>query len=223
MIEYAQKVTHYLPALQNAGVSRVLCVVNGDAAAAAKLAEMVGLPAQVELLADPAGEAGRDFGVSRGWRPDDDEMSPYVKLLGMLVGLGARDTLPSVIAGYIGNPRGTAGWIQSALAQGQRAGRWPDMALDVDEAGAVRRNSFDELPLVGGWGRRPLELATLRLQTMLGISLANWGELQPTDGRCLTQLGGVVAVAPDGRTAYEYRDTGICAVADFEEILKALA
>ena len=39
---------------------------------------------------------------------------------------------------------------------------------------------------------RPLELATLRLQTMLGVSLANWDELQPVDDRCLTQLGGLV-------------------------------
>ena len=78
-------------------------------------------------------------------------LSPYVKLLGMLVGLGAGNTLPSVITGYLGNPNGKRGWIEQALAQGQRAGRWPDLALDLDESGAVTRNAFDELPLVGGW------------------------------------------------------------------------
>eukprot|EP00966_Prymnesium_polylepis_P313268 7238663-Prymnesium_polylepis.1 len=82
----------------------------------------------------------------------------------MLVGLGAGGTLPSVITGYIGNPWGKAGWIEAALAQGQAAGRWPGMALDLGADGAVERNAFTELPLVGGWGRRPLELATLRLQ-----------------------------------------------------------
>ena len=41
----------------------------------------------------------------------------------------------------------------------------------LDAAGNVVSNKFTELPVVGGWGRRPLELATLRLQNMLGISL----------------------------------------------------
>merc|ERR1719353_328772 len=181
MIEYAQRLTHYLPALQSNGVSRVLCVVNGSPKSCELLAELVGLPSEVELLSDEEGVAGRAFGVSRGWLPDMDKLelgetevplSPYVKLLGMLVGLGAGNTLPSVITGYLGNPNGKRGWIEQALAQGQKAGRWPNIALDLDESGAVTRNAFDELPLVGGWGRRPLELATLRLQTMLGVSLA---------------------------------------------------
>ena len=127
-----------------------------------------------------------------------------------------------MITGYIGNPSGKHEWIEHALAQGQRAGRWPNVALDLDAAtGAVTRNAFDELPLVGGWGRRPLELATLRLQTMLGVSLARWDELQPTDERCLTQLGGLVVVR-DGSVIYEWRDNGICAVADFEQLYEAL-
>ena len=55
--------------------------------------------------------------------------SPYVTLLGMLVGLGAWNTLPSVITGYLGNPSGKNGWIAQALAQkprlhGERIGLW---------------------------------------------------------------------------------------------------
>lgn len=221
MIEYGQRLRHYLPALKAKGVSRVLCVINGKPSSCKKLADLLDLPAEVELLSDEKGETGRAFGVGRGWLPDADA-PPYLKLFGMLLGLGASRTLPSVITGYIGNPWGANGWIQSALAQGQKAGRWPDMALDVDGTGRVTRNAFDELPLVGGWGRRPLELATLRLQTMLGVSLSNWEELQPTDDRCLTQLGGLVAVSPSGELLYEYRDEGICNVCDFEELLKAL-
>lgn len=231
MIEYGQRCRHYLPRLKDAGVGRVLCVVNGKPSSCTKLASLLDLPAEIELLSDEAGEAGREFGVARGWLPDTDSfevagtevpISPYAKLLGMLVGLGAGNTLPSVITGYLGNPSGVHGWIESALAQGQRQGRWPAMALDLGADGGVTRNAFDELPVVGEWGRRPLELATLRLQTMLGVSLANWEELQPTDERCLTQLGGLVAVR-DGEVVYEYRDDGICAVADFEQLLKALA
>jgi len=232
MIEYAQKLTHYLPELREKGVDRVLCVANGQPSSCGLLADLVGLPSDVELLADEAGEAGRAFGVSRGWLPETSEiavgdelkvpLSPYAKLFGMLVGLGAWNTLPSVITGYIGNPGGKNGWIEKALAQGQVAGRWPDIALDVEAgSGRVTRNAFDELPLVGGWGRRPLELATLRLQTMIGVSLARWEELQPTDDRCLTQLGGLLCVR-DGATLYEYRDNGICATCDFEKLVEAL-
>ena len=231
MIEYSQKVRHYLPALKDKGVSRVLCVVNGKSSSCELLADLVGIPDDVELLADESGEAGRAFGVERGWLPDQDEvevfgqsipMSPYAKLLGMLVGLGAGNTLPSVVTGYLGNPGGVHGWIEDATAYGQTKGRWPDMALQLDAAGSVERNSFNELPVVGGWGRRPLELATLRLQTMLGVSLAKWDELQPVDDRCLTQLGGLVAVR-DGKVVYEWKDNGICAVAHFEDLLEALA
>ena len=84
---------------------------------------------------------------------------------------------------------------------GQRRGRWPG-PLELDDAGTVGTNPFSELPLVGDWGRRPLELATLRLQTMLGVSLAEWEKLKPADDnlKVLTQLGGcaVVATMPPG-------------------------
>ena len=77
---------------------RVLCVVNGKPSSCTLLAETIGLPSEVELLADEAGDAGRAFGVCRGWKPDDGSLSPYAKLFGMLVGLGAWRTLPSVIS-----------------------------------------------------------------------------------------------------------------------------
>jgi len=223
MIEYAQQLTHYVPALKEAGVTKITCVVNGAPAGCQKLADLVGIPDDVVLLSDPTGEAGRDFGVSRGWMPDDATVPAYGKLFGMLLGLGASNTLPSVITGYLGNPDGERGWIESALAQGKGAGRWPgETVIETDGAGTVTRNAFDELPVVSSWGRRPLELATLRLQTMLGVSLEHWSELQVgVDDRCLTQLGGLVAVR-DNKVLFEYRDGGICNVASFEKLLQAL-
>jgi len=119
MIEYAQRLTFYLPKLRAKGITRVLCAVNGKPSSCNLLSELVGLPDDVELLADEQGVAGRAFGVCRGWRPDDDGLSPYIKLFGMLLGLGAWRTLPSVITGYLGNPSGKNGWIEAALAQGQ--------------------------------------------------------------------------------------------------------
>ncbi len=47
-----------------------------------------------------------------------------------------------------------------------------------------------------------MELATLRLQNMLGISLKEWRALRPTEeglrAGVLTQLGGCVVVASKG-------------------------
>ena len=40
-------------------------------------------------------------------------------------------------------------------------------------------NKFKELPWVGTWERRPLELVTLRLQIMLDISIKSWKDLAP--------------------------------------------
>jgi hypothetical protein len=47
-----------------------------------------------------------------------------------------------VLAGYLGDPAGRRAWIETALEQGQRAGRWPDTALDL--TGGVVKNKFDD-------------------------------------------------------------------------------
>ena len=247
-IEYGQRLRYYWPLLQkDCGVGRCSFVINGPPNAALELARQVGLlqddnllvmvdsttssgsPPPLELWSDPTGAAGRAFGVERGWLPDNTDVNPFLKLFGMLWGLGAWATLPAVIGGYIGNPFGKQPqrWIQDALAVGALQGRWPDNALEMEGA-TVTKNKFDDLPWVGSWKRRPLELATLRLQNMLGISLRHWKELAPDDDALqagvLTQLGGCLVVDSDGETVlYEWKDPGICAVANFEDIIEKLA
>jgi hypothetical protein len=236
-IEYVQRLRYYLPKLQEKGVGKIALVLNCEPEAAKTLVNLLDLDtdanaenndAIVELFVDPLGDAGRKFYVGRGWRPEDEEMSPYVKLFGMLWGLGAWATLPAVIGGYIGNPFFAQPWIEDALAVGQRKGRWPDTALELDdETSQIKVNKFKELPYVGEWERRPLELATLRLQNMLDISIKNWKELAPTEealgAGVLTQLGGCAVVdSATGKQLYQWKDPGICAVANFENILKDL-
>lgn len=232
-IEYAQRLRYYIPELQKRGISKIGLVLNCEADSAKALVDLVDLPCDVseghgvELLVDPLGNAGRAFGVGTGWRPDDADMSPYVKLFGMLFGLGAWATLPAVIGGYIGNPFRPQPWIEDAMAVGQRKGRWPDSGLVLDEkSGAVVINKFTELPVVGQWPRRPLELATLRLQNMLDISIKNWKELAPDEtsleAGVLTQLGGCVVCDENGKAIFEWKDPGICAVANFEDILEKI-
>ena len=233
-IEYAQRLRYYLPELKKRGVGKVGLVLNCEEESAKALADLVDLPCDISsdetvtLMVDPLGKAGLAFGVGRGWRPDDTDMSPYVKLFGMLWGLGAWATLPAVIGGYIGNPFTPQPWIEDAMAVGIRKKRWPDMALVLDESsGSVTTNKFTELPLVGSWPRRPLELATLRLQNMMDISIKNWKDLAPNDealkAGVLTQLGGcIIYDSVKKEPLFEWKDPGICAVANFEDILEKI-
>jgi hypothetical protein len=227
-IEYAQRLRYYLPQLeQECKVSKFGLLLSCQPDAAKSLAEMVDLPLdQVDIFVDNTGQVAKEWGVERGWLPDNEDVSPFLKLFGMLWGLGAWATLPAVISGYLGNPLGGQPWIEDALAVGQKQGRWPDSALEIASDGTIT-NKFTELPVVGEWPRRPLELATLRLQSMMGISLAKWRELAPDkqalEAGVLTQLGGCIVVdSVSGETLFKWRDPGICAVANFEDIVKKL-
>jgi len=227
-IEYAQRLRYYLPQLRaECGVTKIGMVMNCQPDAALAVTDMVDLDtSQADIFVDNKGEVARQWGVNRGFLPDYQKSNPYLKLFAMLWGLGAWATLPAVIGGYIGNPFNGQPWIEDALAVGQRKGRWPDTSLDIDANGKVS-NKFAELPLVGSWPRRPLELATLRLQSMVGISLKNWKDLSPDDealgAGVLTQLGGCMVVdSKTGETIYEWKDNGICSVCNFEEMIKVL-
>ena len=46
-------------------------------------------PNLVQLFVDPTGQAGRVYGVERGWLPENNDVNPFLKLFGMLWGLGA--------------------------------------------------------------------------------------------------------------------------------------
>lgn len=218
-IEYLQKLRFYLPRLRAAGVSRIGCVLNADADQIKTLAELLDVPDDVELFSDPTGEAGRKLGVSRGFRPDDDALSPYIKLFVVGIGLGPPwGTLLPVLAGYVGSPNGKRDWIESTMQQAQRAGRFPS-PLELDTDGSIAKNKFDNIPL--DWGVRPLELATMRLQNLI-MQITRYGELGPKDPRCITQLGGLCVVGAGGEPVYSWVDRGICDLPDFEDVLGAL-
>lgn len=218
-IEYCQRLRHYASKLQEAGVEKTILILNAKPSAAQTLLDAVEL--DVDVLCDPHGEAGRAFNVGRGWLPDSTELeigplkiplNAYGKLFGMFWGLGGIGTLPAVIGGYLGNPFQAQPWIKDAMDQNNQQGRWPKASSE----------DFAALPVVGSWGRRPLELATLRLQNMLGISLAKWDDLKPDDLNVLTQLGGCLVCDDKGNSLYEWRDAGICAVCNFEDLLRAI-
>ena len=223
-IEYAQQVRHFLPRLQEKGVDRIIMVINSEVSACSRLAQLLDLPSDpaIELFSDPTGVAGRRFGVSRGWRPDDAGLSPFIKLFVVGIGLGPPwGTLPAVLTGYFGNPGGRRAWIEASLKQGQLAGRWPSV-LELGESGSIVASKFDTFPLLSSWGRRPFELATLRLQSLVGIQIGHWDALKPADDRCLTQLGGCAVVGPGGEPLYSWVDAGLCDVPDMHELAEGI-
>lgn len=88
------RLRYYMPDLQARGITKIGLVLNCEPDAAKTLLDLVDCPSDatngygVNLFVDNLGKAGKAFGVGRGWRPDDAEMSPYLKLFGMLWGLG---------------------------------------------------------------------------------------------------------------------------------------
>jgi hypothetical protein len=226
-VEYAQRLNHYKDRLMESGVKNFHMIMNASPKSCEALSSLLDLDDSITLYSDEFGTAGKAFGVNRGFLPENEDVNPYLKLFGMLWGLGAWATLPSVIGGYIGNPYAEQTWIQDALATGTKKGRFPTNALDMQADGTVVENKFASLPVVGIWGRRPLELATLRLQNMVGVSLGNWEDLKPSEEALkrgvLTQLGGCAVYDGDGNVKFEFRDQGICNVANFNDIFDALA
>jgi hypothetical protein len=88
-IEYGQRLRYYWPKLQQEkGLTKCAFILSCQPAAAKALAEQVDLPDDIEIWVDNTGQAGRAFGVERGWLPETD-LNPFIKLSAMLFGLGA--------------------------------------------------------------------------------------------------------------------------------------
>ena len=157
--EYAQDLgARALPALEEGGVELVLAGL-GSADAAALFAEQTGFPPG-RCYALSSGALYRELGFSRGFAPDLEGVSPYLKLLPMLAGAGSPGTVREVLRGYVGDRD----------------------APEVFPGGGV----FDVL---GTGYQRPFELASRRLLNMASI-LPRWGSLAPEEASLLTLQGG---------------------------------
>lgn len=87
-IEYGQRLRYYWPKLKNdRGFERCAFLLNCQPDAAKKLCNYVDLPSDIEVWVDNTGEAGRKFGVSKGWLPENKDVNPFLKLFGMLWGM----------------------------------------------------------------------------------------------------------------------------------------
>ncbi len=134
--EYAQKLRDKWDRIE-ALADGVTVVGLGSRESGQKFAELLNFPTDA-LFADPDGELYEQLGFERGFLPDSD-VSPYLKLLPMLAGIGSPGTLQEVLRGYVG---------------------------DRDAKQIFESGPFDVL---GKDYQRPFELATLRLRNMVGI------------------------------------------------------
>lgn len=167
-------------------------VTLGSAANAAALADVVRAPPGT-LYADPTAATHDALGFSRGFDPilpGGAKVSPYARLVAMLAGVGSPGTMAEVARGYIGD--------RSA----------PPMFGGSSPFDILGRNYL-----------RPMELATLRLQSMV-TSLARWRELAPEDAELLTRLGGALVLRGRG-TAFKHADGGILRVVDVKALTRA--
>jgi len=138
--EYAQKLRDKWDQIE-ALADGVTVVGLGTAESGKKFAELLNFPSTF-LYADPDGSLYQELGFEQGFMPDAD-MSPYFKLLPMLAGIGSPGTIQEVLRGYVGDRN----------------------AKPIFESGTLA-TLFN---VVGEGYQRPFELATLRLQNMVGI------------------------------------------------------
>ncbi|CAE7621873.1 unnamed protein product [Symbiodinium sp. CCMP2592] len=221
------------------GSARVVLVGIGSVDSGKLFAEQLELPLDaLEIYADPSGACHQALGFSTGALPQYKEsLNPYFRVFLMLLGVGSPGTIRTVLGGYFGNTAlalEETSWVDEALKQGAQKGRFPTSVprrLPWEEKPADGGPEWVELASAGSevWnnrgfgetGLRPFELATVRLQNMMGGIIANWDSLKPADDELLVQQGG--AIIFDGEeVSYFFRDKGILTYAPVTTALQSL-
>ncbi|EKX40635.1 hypothetical protein GUITHDRAFT_88647 [Guillardia theta CCMP2712] len=195
--EYARQLLHYMPLLHSRGV-KVMAIGIGSQEAGKKFADQLKFPEEL-LFFDPDASCAAELGFSAGFGrssardAQSNPLSPYLRLLPMLLGIGSPGTLGQVIYGYFGDRGYDPKWTVSHLRD-FATGSFPFVEPEL----------FDRL---GSGYLRPFELATVRLQNMIGI-LEQWNELIPENQDLVVQQGGTIVMEGD-QTIYRFDDRGI--------------
>jgi hypothetical protein len=217
----------------------------GSVAAAQQFAQDLGLldenyKDKIQLLADETGQVSDALCCYKGWlavdrqhkeRYPQSDINPYLKLLGMIFGLGSPGTIPKVVQGYVGDWKAEKGpegrtWVVQSLLQGASQGRFPQLqasafgVVDDDDDDRTSKESSSSSAL------RPFELATLRLQTGLHI-VSKWPSLGPANGDLVTRMGGTFVFSNTSRNddnkkkkecVWNFFDQGILCYANMDDI-----
>jgi len=235
--EVAQQLRTALRSDRVASGARVAVVGIGTPEAGRKFAELLELPEDLPLYADPQGSCHAALGFSNGALPEyKEELNPYLRVFLMLLGVGSPGTIRTVLSGYFGNKDLTqdrTAWVDEALKQGAAKGRFPTSVPQrlPWEDKKPNEEEWVELATAGStvWdgrgfgetGLRPFELATVRLQNMVSGIIGNWGTLKPPDDELLVRQGGAAVVDGSGEAVYFFRDKGILTYAPVEDVLAA--
>mmetsp|Transcript_49390 Transcript_49390/g.77180 ORF Transcript_49390/g.77180 Transcript_49390/m.77180 type:complete len:309 (+) Transcript_49390:72-998(+) len=181
--EYVQQLRLALPDLKAAGIE-VMCIGIGGEVAGREFAKENDFPEELlyfDSKADCAAALGFEPGFGRNSAYDEQTstLSPYLRLLPMLLGIGSPGTLPKVIYGYFGDRSNDPKWTVDHLRR-TATGAFPYVDPDT----------FNTL---GEGYLRPFELATVRLQNMIGI-LKKWNTLIPENQDLVVQQGGTIVM-----------------------------
>lgn len=134
--EFGEKLLHYLPQLDKAGV-QLVAVTIGSPENARAFAELTGFPLD-KLYCDPEAAAYKAYGFSRGFLPDVP-INPYLKLLPMLAGIGSPGTIQAVL-------RGTCVRLCGVFDRDRRGGRNLADTIHINTLSLTQRILLLELP-----------------------------------------------------------------------------
>ena len=111
--ELAQKLNYYMPNIKNAGINLVAVAPGATIENAEEFSLKTGLSMD-DLYLDFNAVSYNALMFSKGFMPNAN-ISPYLKLLPMLVGIQSEGTISEVLRGYFGDKSASSGWIKSTL------------------------------------------------------------------------------------------------------------
>ena len=111
--ELAQKLLYYIPQIEAAKINLVAVAPGATAEHATEFCLKTGLPVDY-LYIDFEAESYNILNFEKGFMPDAP-ISPYLKLLPMLMGIQSEGTIGEVLRGYLGDKTAPSGWIKSTL------------------------------------------------------------------------------------------------------------
>ena len=111
--ELAQKLRYYLPQISSANIELFAVAPGATMEHAAEFCLKTGLPID-NLYIDFEAKSYEAMNFEKGFMPDA-KISPYLKLLPMLMGIQSEGTIAEVLRGYVGDKTAPSGWIKSTL------------------------------------------------------------------------------------------------------------
>jgi hypothetical protein len=112
--ELAQQAVYYLPQIRSKKIGFLAITPGAKQESAEKFCSLTNFPIE-NLYIDKSAKLYDELQFSKGFLPQNSNISPYLKLLPMLMGIGSPGTIPEVLRGYFGDKNAPSSWIQESL------------------------------------------------------------------------------------------------------------